>query len=110
MSKEQEALNTIENEYSYENRVFYLPQLNILREAIKPKTYLKWEDLEFKEDGQETLVLLNDKKYRIYYYKWYDECINLFTEDKISVIHIFEGCSPQDKQFFNDLHLERVEE
>ena len=89
-------------------------EFNTIKQALlkaqEPKCYLKWEDLEFKEDGQETLVLLNDTKYRMYYYKGYGECINLFTEDEISVIHIFEGCSPQDKQFFNDLHLERVEE
>ena len=73
------------------------------------KNYLKWEDLEFEEDGQETLVLLNGTKYRMYYYKGYDERITLFTEDE-SVIHMFEGGYPHDKQFFNDLHLERVEE
>lgn len=73
------------------------------------KQYLKWEDLEFEEDGQETLVLLNGTKYRMYYYKGYDERITLFTEDE-SVIHMFEGGYPHDKQFFNDLHLERVEE
>ena len=73
------------------------------------KNYLKWEDLEFEEDGQETLVLLNGTKYRMYYYKGYDERITLFTEDE-SVIHMFEGGYPHDKQLFNDLHLERVEE
>ena len=45
----------------------------------------------------------------MYYYKGYDERITLFTEDE-SVIHMFEGGYPHDKQFFNDLHLERVEE
>ena len=86
-----------------------LTEYEALLKAQEPKQYLKWEDLEFDDDGQETLVLLNDTKYRMYYYKGYDECINLFAEDETSVIHIFESCSFQDKQFFNDLHLERVE-
>lgn len=100
--------------FTTKQAVEILKEINTIKQALlkaqEPKQYLKWEDLEFDEDGQETLVLLNDTKYRMYYYKGYDECINLFTEDEISVIHIFDGCSPQDKQFFNDLHLERVEE
>ena len=73
------------------------------------KQYLKWEDLEFDEDGQETLVLLNGKPYILYFYK-------LSTQNEVTIfsidMHIVTLSSnyPEDVQFFNDLHLERVEE
>lgn len=84
--------------------------IELRQKAQESKKYLKWEDLEFKKDVQKTLVLLNNTKYQMCYFKCCYECINLFTEDGKRVVHICEGCFSQDKQFFNDLRLERVEE
>ena len=107
-----ERVEEITKAYSIDLFSEFALDLDTIKQALlkaqEPKHYLKWEDLEFEEDGQETLVLLNGTKYRMYYYKGYDERITLFTEDE-SVIHMFEGGYPHDKQFFNDLKLE-VEE
>ena len=73
------------------------------------KQYLKWEDLEFKEKQQVMDVLLNGKPYILYFYK-------LSTQNEVTIfsidMHIVTLSSnyPEDVQFFNDLHLERVEE
>jgi hypothetical protein len=72
------------------------------------KKYLKWEDLEFKKKQQVMDVLLNGKPYILYFYK-------LSTQNEVTIfsidMHIVTLSSnyPEDVQFFNDLHLEVVE-
>ena len=80
-----------------------------LLKAQEPKQYLKWEDLEFKDYEQEISVLLNGNKYSVKYYT-YDigDMAYLYKENRN--IFVFDGRYSEDKQFFNDLHLERVEE
>ena len=76
------------------------------------KHYLKWEDLEFKEAGQKQIIKVkkNDNLYILKYY------ISVFDEELIEILAndwtFITGLSNRkyDKQFFNDLHLERVEE
>lgn len=80
-----------------------------LLKAQEPKNYLKWEDLEFKIFDQEISVLLNGNKYSLKYYT-YDigDMAHLYKENRN--IFVFDGRCSEDKQFFNDLHLERVKE
>ena len=72
------------------------------------KQYLKWEDLEFKENNEYSCfkVKLGDNVYKAFSYFSY-----VFNSDTVVIRantqYIF---TTQDKQFFNDLHLERVEE
>ena len=75
------------------------------------KQYLKWEDLEFKEETQEMKVLLNGKIYVLEYkfYTYEHNVIYLSTLDYDKVLTCM-GDYSFDIQFFNDLHLERVEE
>ena len=76
----------------------------------EPKKYLKWEDLEFKEETQEMKVLLNGKIYVLEYkfYTYEHNVIYLSTLDYDKVLTCM-GDYSFDIQFFNDLHLERVE-
>jgi len=88
-------------------------ELNTIKQALlkaqEPKQYLKWEDLEFEKKEQTMKVLLNGKMYLVKYAnEWFCGWGNR--------VHITNGtyvlCTLGDgmKQFFNDLHLERVEE
>lgn len=80
-----------------------------LLKAQEPKQYLKWEDLEFKKQQQVMDVLLNGKPYVLHFYKLSTQTeVNMFAID----MHIvtLNSYYPEDVQFFNDLHLERVEE
>lgn len=87
----------------------------IKRALIKqqePKHYLKWEDLEFKEEPQKMKVKLGDSLYRI---EWYsDGCgVNGVFIYKYITNDYLEHCTSitdNRQQFFNDLRLERVEE
>ena len=79
--------------------------------VIKPKQYLKWEDLEFKDYEQEISVLLNGNKYSVKYTLLPDDdfyMVWIYKENKC--IFSLGGKYLEDKQFFNDLRLERVEE
>ena len=79
--------------------------------VIKPNQYLKWEDLEFKDYEQEISVLLNGNKYSVKYTLLPDDdfyMVWIYKENKC--IFSLGGKYLEDKQFFNDLHLERVEE
>lgn len=78
----------------------------------QPKKYLKWEDLEFGKTSHKLKCKMNNNLYRI---EWFiDEIgfktVNIyryFCKDYLE----FATCLKDDKkQFFNDLHLERVEE
>ena len=74
-----------------------------LLKAQEPKQYLKWEDLEFKEDNQRIKVKLGSNIYTLDFYT------GLFGKTfGLNSQHYCEA--KENKQFFNDLHLERVEE
>ena len=80
-----------------------------LLKAQEPKQYLKWEDLEFKEETQEMKVLLNGEKYILKYAnEWFCGWCNKvqITNGTYILCTLGNGMN----QFFNDLHLERVEE
>lgn len=84
----------------------------VLQKVQEPKkNYLKWEDLEFKNYEQEIPVLLNGNKYSLKY--------TLLPDDDYYMVWIYkknkcrfslDGKYLENKQLFNDLHLERVEE
>lgn len=85
---------------------------DIIKQALlktqEPKQYLKWEDLEFKAENskQNMAVLLNGTKYTLVV-----GCNVHF--DKLAILKsggINYYFLEADKQFFNDLRLERVEE
>lgn len=73
------------------------------------KKYLKWEDLEFKIENQEMFVLLNGSYYLLEYYTRSEEEFVFIKSTGTTIFNLLGECS-DDKQFFNDLHLERVEE
>ena len=83
-----------------------------LLKAQKPKQYLKWEDLEFKEEEQWLKVKMGNNFYRIVW------CIDGLGSDVVSLYKyitndylVYCACIKNNsQQFFNDLHLERVEE
>ena len=82
-----------------------LKELNaeLRQKAQDTKHYLKWEDLEFKENNQRIKVKLGSNIYTLDFY------IGQFG--KTFVLNLQHYCEAKDnKQFFNDLHLERVEE
>jgi hypothetical protein len=105
-----EILKRVENnlEHHYPEN---LRDFEILKQAViksqEPKKYLKWEDLE---TGISYYGMLNGVKIQINLFpphctddhKWEVRLI----KDNDYWIHINE----QDKDFFNDLHLERIEE
>jgi len=82
--------------------------INTIKQALlkaqEPKQYLKWEDLV---QARIYKVLLNGNRYEVV--KRYDDyeycCITLQKKPNVS-IYIYE----HEKEVFNDLHLERVEE
>ena len=112
-----EALNCLERLhdcgiFNYEEMEDYNAIKKALLKAQTPKHYLKWEDLEFKEEGQIIKVILNGSKYKIAYFTdGITEHVELATcGEKLRIIGIYVDANSYDKQFFNDLHLERVEE
>jgi hypothetical protein len=79
--------------------------------AQEPKQYLKWEDLKFEHTPKMFDVKMNDNKYRLvvgYNVAGYNAAGNnmvILKNDK-QQYYFLEA----DKQLFNDLRLERVEE
>lgn len=80
----------------------------IIDEAQEPKQYLKWEDLEFDHKPKYIDVKMGDNKYLLIvgFSDGGNEMAILQT--KLRRYYFVE--SEDNKQFFNDLHLERVEE
>ena len=86
--------------------------LEMLPKWKEPKQYLKWEDLEFKEEEQWLKVKMGNNFYRIVW------CIDGLGSDVVSLYKyitndylVYCACiKDNSQQFFNDLHLERVEE
>lgn len=76
-----------------------------LLKAQEPKQYLKWEDLEFTKGLKCQKVKMNDNDYRISYTldDFGGKCCFLYDSARNHYIVL-------NKQFFNDLHLERVKE
>ena len=86
-----------------------LPHLDSIKEALlkaqEPKQYLKWEDLEFNHTPKMIDVKMNDNKYKLVVgYNVVGKNLAILRDGKKE--YYFLEC---DKQFFNDLHLERVE-
>ena len=94
-----------------DNSILKEENAKLRQKAQEPKHYLKWEDLDFTEENQIMKVLLNGVTYNICFYK-----ISVVGQNEVNIypngIHIVTLSSsyPEDIQFFNDLHLERVEE
>ena len=84
------------------------PELTSTNLTYIPKKYLTWEDLEFTEENQTIEVLLNGAIYNIYFYKFFEQDeINISTNG-INIVTL-NSYYKADIQFFNDLHLEKVE-
>ena len=77
-----------------------------LLKAQEPKKYLKWEDLEFSIEKQMMAVLLNGTKYTLILGRNVHIDKLAFLRNGEINYYFLEA----DKQFFNDLHLERLEE
>lgn len=79
--------------------------------VIKPKQYLKWDDLEFSYGIKTQKVRMGDTLYKIAY-MYYDNNkeVQLLSEDEKLLYISFVGKYKDNVQLFNDLHLERVEE
>lgn len=98
---EEEYNNLMEDKDNLESEFFKL---------TAPKHYLRWEDLEFKEETQKMNVKMGDN---IYYIEWFNrnyKVVNFYTHLDDNTLHYTSYVSEEHKQFFNDLHLERVEE
>ena len=77
-----------------------------LLKAQEPKQYLKWEDLEFEHTPKYIDVKMNGNKYKLVVgYNGAGKNLVILRNDKQPYYFL-----KYDKQFFNDLHLERVEE
>ena len=77
-----------------------------LLKAQEPKQYLKWEDLEFNIEKQKMTVLLNGTKYTLIVGRnVHIDKLAFLRNGEINYFFL-----EADKQFFNDLRLERVEE
>ena len=85
-------------------------QLPTIKQALiksqKPKQYLKWEDLKFEHTPKYIDVKMNDNKYKLVVgYNVAGKNLAILRDGKNEYYFL-----EYDKQFFNDLHLERVEE
>lgn len=84
------------------------PELTSTNLTYIPKRYLTWEDLGFTEENQTIEVLLNGATYNIYFYKFFEQDeVNISTKG-INIVTL-NSYYKADIQFFNDLHLEKVE-
>ena len=110
--------NTVEeyNQVQYRDCRLTDYEFNLLKQWLsnkqEPKQYLKWEDLEFGENKHKLKAKMNDNLYRI---EWFIDgmgfkTVNIYlyvAEDYLEFCTCLQG---EKKQFFNNLHLERVEE
>jgi len=77
-----------------------------LQKAQEPKQYLKWEDLEFNHTPKMIDVKMSGNKYKLVVgYNVAGKNLAILRDSKKEYYFL-----EYDKQFFNDLHLERVEE
>ena len=82
------------------------PIKQALLKAQEPKHYLKWEDLEFKEMYKIIPVRMGDNVYQMAYCLYENEGYIRLEDCQRIYLELFAN----EKKFFNDLHLERVEE
>ena len=97
-----------DKKFKYKNIVNF--NCNDIKQALlkaqEPKQYLKWEDLEFNHTPKYIDVKMNDNKYKLVVgYNVAGKNLAILRDGKKE--YYFLEC---DKQFFNDLRLERVEE
>lgn len=78
---------------------------NYILKEQEPKHYLKWEDLDFTKDTKCQKATMNGKEYTLYYFVLNDTHNEVLIQNNEGSI-----CSACNEQFFNDLHLEVVEE
>ena len=70
------------------------------------KNYLKWEDLEFEDFPKEIEVRIGDNICKLEYkVSWLGNKTVILMGNNKTRLQLFEN----EKQFFNNLHLERVE-
>ena len=94
----------------------------VIKQALlktqEPKQYLKWEDLKFTYDEQKIKVKLNGENYTVVYFispAYYGhngyEYVGILKDDDIVVYSIngYLYTANLLKQFFNNLHLEVIE-
>lgn len=74
-------------------------------EVQESKQYLKWEDLEFNQKAVFTKVRMGEEIYGLVIGFDYTETETIFLRTGNQQIVFHE----KDKQFFNNLHLERME-
>ena len=88
------------------------PIKQALLKAQEPKKYLKWEDLEFKEERQEIPVRMGETIYTLVLRKTdgSNKIAKLLSPKRNYMGEWGDIFYEEAKQFFNDLHLERVEE
>ena len=82
----------------------YFNAFDTIEEAIKPKKYLKWDDLRFEYDMKNIKVKMGNNEYIIrYFLNALDdyECF-LCDVERNQLIRLY-------KHFFNDLKLEVIE-
>lgn len=111
-----EALECLEEmwELSCDSRIPEYTLYETIKQALlksqEPKQYLKWEDLEFDNNAsvkKHLKVKLGDNIYKAYYHYCFILNSELFCiENDNENLNIYIT----NRQFFNDLHLERVEE
>ena len=94
---------------------WFFNQIEKVKQALlkvqEQKQYLKWEDLEFgvPTSLQTTMkVKMGDTQYLLSLRISFSDVKSVVLRDNNlkPILHLFE----KEKQFFNDLHLERVEE
>lgn len=114
-----EADNLEESVITYANECDWFNTIkNCILKSQEPKQYLKWEELEFTYDKQKIKVKLNGENYTVVYFimQTYDnrngyEYVGILKDDDIVVYSIngYLYTANLLKQFFNNLHLEKVE-
>lgn len=78
------------------------------KQAQEPKKYLTWEDLDFKEENFPIKVKVGNTEYLLCFHNiGKDQALTIQNYDQL--LCTFYLNSYYDKQFFNDLKLERVE-
>lgn len=95
----KEALEDKNSELEKENA-------ELKAKAQEPKKYLKWGDLEFKETHK-IKILMNGNLYNLL---CYDEKYIEIRTIKGEYMLTLDNDNSEEKQFFNDLHLEVIEE
>ena len=109
--KEKPSSNWIEyadneTELDYQLWRAYEDLKSALLKAQEPKKYLKWEDLEFNHTPKMIDVKMNGNKYKLVVgYNVAGKNLAILRDGKNEYYFL-----EYDKQFFNDLHLERAEE